>query len=160
MAEHLFGVDVDTMLANSLVKANGFSPFRRREVARVVGTRVQKMNQELYRRAPWEKIAYICNNTINWWRRCRARGFVGRNPAYDVIQTGDALPVAWRTKPVRSARPEFITLSAAETDYKLSRATIYRLRDRDELTIYRRAGDRRSYVDRKQIEEVVRFRPK
>ncbi len=44
--------------------------------------------------------------------------------------------------------------------YGLSRSTIYRLAHRGKLTIYRRAGDRRSYVERERIKELIEFRPK
>ena len=60
----------------------------------------------------------------------------------------------------RKAPKGLISVGDAADRYALSRSTIYRLAHRGKLTIYRRAGDRRSYVERERIKELVEFRPK
>jgi transposase-like protein len=45
-------------------------------------------------------------------------------------------------------------------DFGISRDTLYRLVRRHGLQTYRRAGDRRTWVDRDEIRPLVALRPK
>jgi predicted site-specific integrase-resolvase len=51
-----------------------------------------------------------------------------------------------------------VSVPEVQQAYSLSRSTIYRLVRAGQLTLYRRAGDRRSYVERDRVEALVRFR--
>ena len=53
-----------------------------------------------------------------------------------------------------------LTLDQAQEEYGLTRPTLYRWARRGELRIYRRAGDRKSYVRRDEVERLRGFRPK
>jgi hypothetical protein len=55
---------------------------------------------------------------------------------------------------------DFVALRHAVRDYDISRSTIYRLVRKGELVLYGRVGDRRSYLGRRQLEELRMLRPK
>ncbi len=59
----------------------------------------------------------------------------------------------------RKAPKGLISVGDSADKYGLSRSTIYRLAHKGKLTIYRRAGDRRSYVERERLKKLVVFRP-
>ena len=52
---------------------------------------------------------------------------------------------------------DLISIDEAVTEYGLSRSTIFRL-VKEGLVKFRRAGDRRSYISRRQLEEMTSFR--
>lgn len=51
-----------------------------------------------------------------------------------------------------------IPLTQAVTEFKISESTLYRMIRAGELTRYRRRGDRRTFVDREQLQAVLAFR--
>jgi hypothetical protein len=57
-----------------------------------------------------------------------------------------------------SVRPVPIQTAAAE--YGISVETLYRMLRRDELTRYKRAGDRRTFLDREELDKIFEYKAK
>lgn len=55
---------------------------------------------------------------------------------------------------------DMLTLEEAEREYGLKRSTLYRWAKRGEVRVYRRPGDRKSYVRRAEVEKLRAFRPR
>ena len=45
-------------------------------------------------------------------------------------------------------------------EFGIGRTTLYRLIKKYKLQVYRREGDRRSYVDRAEVRRIMELRPK
>jgi transposase-like protein len=45
-------------------------------------------------------------------------------------------------------------------EFGIGRTTLYRLIRKYKLDVYRREGDRRSYVNREEVQRIMRLRPK
>lgn len=54
---------------------------------------------------------------------------------------------------------EYVTVDEAGEMYRIHRVTVYDLVKRHGLTIYRRPGDRHSYLRRKELEQLFQFQP-
>jgi len=55
---------------------------------------------------------------------------------------------------------DMLTAEQVEREFSLKRSTLYRYVRLGSITPYRRAGDRRSYFKRTEIESIVQFQPK
>ena len=55
---------------------------------------------------------------------------------------------------------EMLNIEDVETEYGLKRSTVYKYMRKGLITPYKRAGDRRSYFERRELEELTRFQPK
>ncbi len=55
---------------------------------------------------------------------------------------------------------EYLSIDEARTEFKISRATIFRWLASGKLTRYRSEGDPRTMLKRAEIEQLVRMRPK
>ena len=55
---------------------------------------------------------------------------------------------------------DMLTLEEAEREYGLKRSTLYRWAKRGQVQVYRRPGDRKSYVRRSEVEKLKEFRPR
>jgi predicted DNA-binding transcriptional regulator AlpA len=55
---------------------------------------------------------------------------------------------------------DMLTLEEAEREYGLKRSTLYRWAKRGQVQVYRRPGDRKSYVQRAEVEKLREFRPR
>jgi excisionase family DNA binding protein len=55
--------------------------------------------------------------------------------------------------------PELLTISEASAALSVSRATIFRMLRAKELTRYKRRGSTATFIDRKQLERLLRPRP-
>lgn len=57
-------------------------------------------------------------------------------------------------------REDMLTIDEVEREFALKRSTLYRYVRLGSITSYRRAGDRRSYFKRAEIESIVQFQPR
>jgi hypothetical protein len=55
---------------------------------------------------------------------------------------------------------DFIPVDDAVVDYAVSRSTLFRLIRNGQLSRFRRVGDRKSYLSRAQLQEVLSFKAK
>ena len=55
---------------------------------------------------------------------------------------------------------DMLNIDDVEREYGLGRSTVYKYVKRGLITPYKRAGDRRSYFKRNELEELTQFQPK
>ncbi|MEL7562611.1 helix-turn-helix domain-containing protein [Dehalogenimonas sp. 4OHTPN] len=55
---------------------------------------------------------------------------------------------------------DMLTIEEVESEFSLKRSTLYRYVRLGSITPYRKAGDRRSYFKRAEIEGLVGFHPR
>lgn len=55
---------------------------------------------------------------------------------------------------------DMLNLAEVEREYGLRRSTVYKYIKKGLITPYKRAGDRRSYFKRHQLEKLTQFQPK
>lgn len=55
---------------------------------------------------------------------------------------------------------EMLNIDDVEREYGLRRSTVYKYIKKGLITPYKKAGDRRSYFKRHQLEELTRFQPR
>ena len=55
---------------------------------------------------------------------------------------------------------DMLTLTEVEREYGLKRSTVYKYIRMGSITPYKRAGDRRSYIKRSELDKLTEFKPK
>lgn len=55
---------------------------------------------------------------------------------------------------------DMLTIDEVEREFGLGRSTVYKYARKGVITPYRRAGDRRSYFKRRDLEELTQFQPR
>ncbi len=55
---------------------------------------------------------------------------------------------------------DMLTAEQVEHEFALKRSTLYRYVRLGSITPYRRAGDRKSYFKRTEVESIVQFQPR
>ena len=55
---------------------------------------------------------------------------------------------------------DMLNIAEVEREYGLRRSTLYNYVKKGLITLYKKAGDRRSYFKRRELEELTKFQPK
>ena len=55
---------------------------------------------------------------------------------------------------------DMLNLAEVEREYGLKRSTVYKYIKKGSITPYKRAGDRRSYFKRSELEKLTEFQPR
>lgn len=55
---------------------------------------------------------------------------------------------------------DMLTLAEVEREYGLKRSTVYKYIKKGSITPYKRAGDRKSYFKRSELEKLTEFQPR
>lgn len=55
---------------------------------------------------------------------------------------------------------DMLNLADVEREYRLKRSTVYKYIKKGSITPYKRAGDRRSYFKRSELEKLTEFQPR
>lgn len=55
---------------------------------------------------------------------------------------------------------DMLTLAEVEQEYGLKRSTVYKYIRKGSITAYKRAGDRRSYIKRSELDQLTTFQPR
>jgi len=55
---------------------------------------------------------------------------------------------------------DMLTLAEVEREYGLKRSTVYKYIRKGSITPYKRAGDRRSYFKRSELDKLTEFQPR
>jgi excisionase family DNA binding protein len=55
---------------------------------------------------------------------------------------------------------DMLTLAEVEQEYKLKRSTVYKYIREGSITAYKKAGDRRSYFRRTELDKLTEFQPR
>lgn len=54
---------------------------------------------------------------------------------------------------------DMLTIDQVEKEFGLKRSTLYRYVAKGKLSTHRRVGDRRAYVKKKDVIELIKFKP-
>lgn len=55
---------------------------------------------------------------------------------------------------------DMLNIADVEREYGLKRSTLYKYAKKGLITIYKKAGDRRSYLKKVELENLTKFQPK
>jgi len=55
---------------------------------------------------------------------------------------------------------DMLTIDEVEQEFGLGRSTVYKYARKGVITPYKKAGDRRSYFRRRDLEELTKFQPR
>ena len=55
---------------------------------------------------------------------------------------------------------DMLNIAEVEREYGLRRSTLYKYAKKGLITIYKKAGDRRSYLKKVELEKLTQFQPK